>query len=26
MMWDFKISFYVNSHINKLFEKRKRVG
>jgi hypothetical protein len=26
MPQDFKISFYVNSHINKLFGKQKRVG
>jgi hypothetical protein len=24
--WYFKISFYVNSHTNKLFSKRKMVG
>jgi hypothetical protein len=26
MMRDFKISFYLNSHVNKLFGKRKNVG
>jgi hypothetical protein len=26
MLWYFKISFYVNSHIDKMFKKRKRVG
>jgi hypothetical protein len=25
MLWDFKISFYVNSHVDKLFGKRKRI-
>jgi hypothetical protein len=25
MLWGFKISFYVNLHVDKLFKKRKRV-
>jgi hypothetical protein len=26
MLWHFKLSFYVNSHVEKVFGKRKRVG
>jgi hypothetical protein len=26
MLWNFKISFYVNSHVDMLFEKRKRAS